>query len=260
MIVPLYCADPARQPEAAALAAQFALPLCEQPPADGYWLELGPERLALLTHGKHGAVYAEFVSGAAKHRREHGGGRGQPVARAIGLKGNSQNPTVVDATAGLGRDSLVLATLGCEVTMVERSPVAAALLADALRRAAADINTAVIAARLRLVHANAAQWLGALPPDAYPNVVYLDPMFPERGKNAAAKKDMQAFQQIIGDDEDSPALLAAAIKVAQNRVVVKRPRQGAAIDGVKPSASIVGQSTRFDLYSIKALRAHQPSA
>ena len=237
------------------MAARFALPLCEQPPADGYWLELGPERLALLTHGKHGAVYAEFVTGAAKHRREHGGGRGQPVARAIGLKGNNQTPCVVDATAGLGRDALVLASLGCTVTMVERSPVAAALLADALQRAAADADTAAIATRLHLVHADAAQWLRTLPPDVRPDVVYIDPMFPERGKNAAAKKDMQAFQQIIGDDEDSPALLVAAIAAAKNRVVVKRPRHGAAIAGVKPSASIDGQSTRFDLYSIKALVA-----
>ena len=254
MIVPLYCADPVRLVEAESIAGQFALPLCAQPPESGYWLELGPQRLQLLTHGKHGAVYAEFVSGAAKHRRDYGGGRGQPVARAIGLKGNSQTPKVVDATAGLGRDSLVLATLGCEVTMVERSPVPAALLADALQRAAADVDTAAIAARLRLIHANAADWLSGLPLSARPDVVYLDPMFPERGKNAAAKKDMQAFQQIIGEDEDSPALLAAAINAAQNRVVVKRPRQGAAIDGVKPSASIIGQSTRFDLYSIKALR------
>ena len=253
MTVPLYCADAARQTEAETYATQFALTLCATPPADGYWLELGSERLALVTHGKHGAVYAEFTSGAARHRREHGGGRGQPVARAVGLKGNTTTPTVVDATAGLGRDALVLATLGYPVTMIERSPVAAALLADALQRAAADADTAPIAARMRLIHADAAQWLHTLTADERPEVVYIDPMFPERGKSAAAKKDMQAFQQVIGDDLDSPALLTAAIQAAKRRVVVKRPRHGAAIEGVKASASIEGQSTRFDLYSIKAL-------
>ena len=70
MIVPLYCVDPARLAEAESIAEQFALPLCAQPPQSCYWLELGPQRLQLLTHGKHGAVYAEFVSGAAKHRRD----------------------------------------------------------------------------------------------------------------------------------------------------------------------------------------------
>lgn len=254
VIVPLCCTDPARRTDAVRYAEQFSFPLSDVPPAEGYWLELGNERLALVTHGKHGAVYAEFVSGAARHRREHGGGRGQPVAKAIGLKGNSSTPTVVDATAGLGRDALVLAGLGCTVTMIERSPVAAVLLTDALHRAASDPDTAPIAARMRLIHADAAQWLSDLSADERPEVVYIDPMFPEKGKNAAAKKDMQAFQQIIGDDPDSPALLAAAIAVAQRRVVVKRPRHGPVIEGVPPSACIDGQSTRFDLYSIKALR------
>ena len=108
---PLYCAAAARQDAARALAERFALPLLTQRPEQGYWLELGEERLELLTTGKHGAVYAEFVEGAAKHRREQGGGRGQPVAKAIGLKGAKELPYVVDATAGLGRDSFVLAGL-----------------------------------------------------------------------------------------------------------------------------------------------------
>ena len=119
---PLYCAESARRDTAERLAARFALPLVKQRPDSGYWLELGPERLELVTTGKHGAVYAEFVAGAAKHRREQGGGRGQPVAKAVGLKGAKDLPRVVDATAGLGGDSFVLATLGCEVTLLERSP------------------------------------------------------------------------------------------------------------------------------------------
>ncbi|KMN34424.1 16S rRNA methyltransferase [Chromobacterium sp. LK1] len=253
---PLYCAAAARQDAARALAERFALPLLTQRPEQGYWLELGEERLELLTTGKHGAVYAEFVEGAAKHRREQGGGRGQPVAKAIGLKGAKELPYVVDATAGLGRDSFVLAGLGCRVTLVERSPVAAALLADALQRAAAHPDTADIAARMHLVHASSIAWLASLSEAERPDVVFVDPMFPDTDKkSAAAKKDMQAFQQVIGDDQDSAALLQAAIAAAKNRVVVKRPRLGAAIEGVKPSAVLDGKSTRFDLYVIKALRS-----
>ena len=251
---PLYCAEPARIDTARRLAERFRLPLANARPTDGYWLELGAQRLELVTTGKHGAVYAEFVEGAARHRREQGGGRGQPVAKAVGLKGAKDLPHVVDATAGLGRDSFVLATLGCRVTMVERSPVAAALLADALERAARDDSTRDIAARMTLAHANSRDWLASLEEAQRPDVVFVDPMFPDTDKKAAAaKKDMQAFQQVIGDDMDSAELLAAAISAAKVRVVVKRPRLGAPIAGVKPSAVLDGKSTRFDLYVIKAL-------
>lgn len=252
---PLFCSESARREHAAELARRFALPLIHHRPSEGYWLELGQERLELVTTGKHGAVYAEFVEGAARHRREQGGGRGQPVAKAVGLKGAKDLPSIVDATAGLGRDSFVLASLGCQVTMVERSPVAAALLFDALERAARAADTSDIASRMRLVHANSADWLAQLPADQQPDVVFVDPMFPDTDKkSAAAKKDMQAFQHVIGDDMDSARLLEAAISAARVRVVVKRPRLGAAIAGVKPSAVLDGKSTRFDLYIIKALR------
>lgn len=260
-VTPLFCAESARRDYAEGLASRFALPLLNRRPDAGYWLELGPQRLELVTTGnKHGAVYAEFVEGAARHRREQGGGRGQPVAKAVGLKGAKDLPHIVDATAGLGRDSFVLASLGCQVTMVERSPVAAALLFDALERAARAADTAAIAARMQLVHANSADWLLQLPPEQRPEVVFVDPMFPDTDKkSAAAKKDMQAFQQVIGDDMDSARLLEAAITAARVRVVVKRPRLGAPIEGIKPSAVLDGKSTRFDLYIIKALRPQSDS-
>src|SRR5688572_20080391 len=93
-------------------------------------------RLSLIPTGKNapGPIYADFLTGAAAHRRLHGGGRGQPIARAIGLKPGVKPPSVIDATAGLGRDAFVLACLGCEVTLLERSPTVAALLRDALER------------------------------------------------------------------------------------------------------------------------------
>ncbi len=251
---PLFCAEPARRDTARRLAERFDLPLVGKRPTEGFWLELGDTRLALETIGKQGAVYAEFVEGAAKHRREQGGGRGQPVAKAVGLKGSQSAPYVVDATAGLGRDAFVLATLGCRVTLVERSPVAAALLFDALERASVHPDTMDIAARMTLVHANAIDWLQTLTGDARPDVVFVDPMFPDTGKSAAAKKDMQAFQHVIGDDLDTAALLESAIEAARGRVVVKRPRLGTPIEGRKPSACMEGKSTRFDLYSIKAIR------
>ena len=239
---------PDRSAAARRLCADYSFPLLDAAPADGYWLELNDERLELVNGGKHGGIYAEFAEGAARHRREFGGGRGQPIAKAIGLKG-AEPPDVVDATAGLGRDAFVLATLGCRVRMIERSPVAAALLDDGLARAAQHPDTADIAARMTLVHADAADWLARLAPAERPKVVYCDPMFPDTGKSALAKKDMQAFQQVIGDDLDAARLLPAALAAATGRVVVKRPRLGPLLAGPKPSAQHIGKSTRFDLYT-----------
>lgn len=253
--LPLVLHAPERRDYAEQLIRLFGFVWASKIPEHGYWMALDYERLSLQTRGKHGAVYAEFVEGAARHRREHGGGKGQPVARAIGLKNAKQPPSVVDATAGLGRDSFVLASLGCTVTLLERSPVAAALLHDALERAQSHPDTADIVARMHLVHADAIAWLDALAPQQKPDVVFVDPMFPDTDKkSAAAKKDMQAFQQVIGDDMDSAALLAAAIGAADKRVVVKRPRLGAPIAGVSPSTVLDGKSTRFDLYVNKAMR------
>ena len=76
-------------------------------------------------------LFVDFVEGASRHRRLHGGGRGQAIAKAVGL-GKLRTPAVADLTAGLGRDAFVLATLGCSVTLVERSPVVHALLCDGL--------------------------------------------------------------------------------------------------------------------------------
>lgn len=102
-------------------------------------LVLTSDRLELRKRDepKLGAVYVDFVTGTMAHRRRFGGGRGEAVAKAVGIKGDYL-PDVVDATAGLGRDAFVLAAVGCRVRMLERHPVVAALLDDGLRRAYAD--------------------------------------------------------------------------------------------------------------------------
>lgn len=257
----LHCVSPERLAQAQALANRYGHSLISEAPPEvpgatqrHYWLELGPRHLALRTHGQHGAVYAEFAEEGAKHRREQGGGRGQPIAKAAGLKGLKRMPKVCDATAGLGRDSIVLAALGCEVVMVERSPVAAALLDDALARASQHPDTASMAARMHLVHQDSATYLSSLEPAQWPDVVVVDPMFPDKEKRkAAVKKDMQAFQSVIGDDADSARLLSAAVAVAKYRVVVKRPRLGPPIEGPRPTTVLEGESTRFDLYVNRSL-------
>ncbi|MCP5141079.1 MAG: class I SAM-dependent methyltransferase [Gammaproteobacteria bacterium] len=244
----MWCEAAARRAEAEALAARFGLTLIDAPGDDEFLLVLGETRLELRQSGEDapGPVFVDFVAGKAAHRRRFGGGRGQPLARAAGLKGGA-NPGVIDATAGLGRDAFVLATLGCEMTLIERQPAVAALLADGLARAAADAEVGPIVARMRLVHGDAAALLRTLP---VADVVYLDPMYPAREKSAAVKKEMRAFHGLVGRDEDAVELLDVARAVARKRVVVKRPRGAEFVGGRKPSASVESKNTRYDLYPV----------
>ncbi|HDZ56127.1 MAG TPA: SAM-dependent methyltransferase [Pseudomonas xinjiangensis] len=229
---------------------------CHMPgqPVAALLLQVGEGGLSLRATeaGAPGAIRVDFVEGALAHRRQYGGGVGQMVAKAVGLKGVLR-PTVLDATAGLGRDAFVLAALGCEVTMLERQPVIAALLADGLERAIqAGGEVAGIALRMRLMQADSIQAMRdwSLPA---PQVIHLDPMFPHREKSALVKKEMRLFKPLVGDDLDAPALLAAALDLASHRVVVKRSRKAPAIEGPAPTAQLTGQSSRYDLYGLRKL-------
>ncbi len=252
-MMPLLCDVPERESLAEQLAEKYGFLRVESQPQDGYFLWLTAERLCLVAANNLKAlIFVDWVSGAAKHRRDFGGGRGQPIARAMGLKAATPLTQVVDATAGMGGDSFVLASLGCTVTMIERSPVAAALLEDGLQRALADPATVAVAERVTLLYGDAIALLPQLSPK--PQAILVDPMFPDTNKkSAAAKKEMQAFQTLMGGDLDAPDLLKAAMLACTHRVVVKRPRLAAAIEGVPPFTAQIGQSTRFDIYSVKAL-------
>lgn len=194
---------------------------------------------------KQGDISVDFSSGRASHRRLYGGGKGEAIAKAVGLHKKS-TLTVLDATAGLGRDSFVMASIGATVLMVERQPIVAALLYDGLRRAKLDSHLALwLPQRLQLLHCSAAQ---ALTEQAAVDVVYLDPMFPAREKSALVKKEMRAFHHVVGDDNDADDLLPLALALATKRVVVKRPVQAEFLANTAPTMSLTGKSNRFDVY------------
>lgn len=235
---------------AQALALELGLPLAgNPPPQSGLLLECGGTGLVLRQLGDDapGPVQVDFVSGRAAHRRRFGGGRGQPLARAIGLK-QGRTPSVLDMTAGLGRDAFVLASLGCEVDMIERSPVIHALLRDGLYRAREDGETAPIAARMRLHQGDSLVLSEVALTLPRPQVVYLDPMYPHRRKSALVKKEMRLFQQLVGEDGDSAGLLVVARNTALQRVVVKRPAGAEPLAGCTPAYSISSPNTRYDVY------------
>ena len=195
---------------------------------------------------KLGAIKVDFVEGAVAHRRKFGGGRGQDIAKAVGLK-HGFTPSVVDGTAGLGRDAFVLASLGCEVTMLERHPVVAALLTDGLERAQLHTEVSEITRHMSVKHISSIDDMtDCIEGDA--DVVYLDPMYPHREKSAAVKKEMRVFQSLVGEDNDSDQLLAPALNLAKYRVVVMRPNYAEFLGDKKPSTQIKMKKNRFDVY------------
>src|SRR5690606_5526316 len=102
---------------------------------------------------------------------------------------------ILDATAGWGRDSFILASLGFEVTMIERSPIVAVLLKDALKRAANN----EACKRMHLIQDDAVHYLQPLAEKNRPDVIYLDPMFPARKKSALVKKEMALLQTLLDE-------------------------------------------------------------
>ena len=200
-------------------------------------------------------IFVDFQSSALSYRQQHGGGKNEAIAKAIGMKGKT-SLRVLDCTAGMGVDSFVMASVGAHVTMIERSPIIAALLEDALVRTQ-DHNLNLLGS-LCLVEHDAAKYLNSLnnvknSDHERFDVIYLDPMFPHKKKSALVKKEMQAFQLLLGPDQDSEALFSAAIDYAPARIVVKRPANAQPLENdqcIKPSTVIKSKKHRFDIYFI----------
>jgi 16S rRNA (guanine1516-N2)-methyltransferase len=190
-------------------------------------------------------IKIDFAAPALLHRLQFGGGKKQLLGRAIGCH-KHKGLSVIDATAGLGRDACVLASLGCHVTMLERHPIIAAALEQALQEAQSQKNP--IASHLRFIADDANNHLRHLAAEDYPDVIYFDPMFPHRDKAALVKKDMQQLQQLVGADYSNENFLPLARACARYRVVVKRHRHAPSFHQEAPDFQYLGKSSRFDIY------------
>ncbi|MFU8764185.1 MAG: class I SAM-dependent methyltransferase [Haliea sp.] len=257
----------AAQASAAELAAALGLPLLGPGEvADEHCftalLLVSPDALALRAPGRAAPnpVAVDFGTAAMRHRRR--GGQNELLGRAVGI-GKKTPLRVLDATAGLGRDSFVLADLGCDLTLAEREPVVAALLRSGLTRAqgADDLWLRAVAGRMTLVEGDVRK-LGAATLQQH-DVIYLDPMFPPRDKSAAVKKEMALFQTLFSHAVgagDADALLDWALQAPVSRIVVKRPLKAAPLNGQAPSHAIRGKAVRYDVYVLAALATTGASA
>ncbi|MBX2883643.1 MAG: class I SAM-dependent methyltransferase [Granulosicoccus sp.] len=218
-----------------------------------YLLQVADQDLAIIACDRsHGPVRIDFTAGKTAHRKQYGGGRGQPLARALGI-GRIKVNHVVDATAGLGSDAFVMATLGLHITLLEQSAILSTMLQNAIEAGNEHQPTAETTNRMNVITANAVEWLqDKTHPVA--DVIYLDPMYPPRVKSAQVKKGMQLLHRLIGPDLQSEHLLRIATEQAKKRVVVKRPAHAdpllADAADLPQRTEIRSPNTRYDIYTI----------
>lgn len=255
VVAPFDAAAPADRPAPDALATTLGVPCVEAPDPERFQLHYDPEGRLVLQPPASAPdlgrlpLVVDFLDDPrfAKPMAAR-----EPLARAVGIKGGSR-PQVIDLTAGLGRDAWSLASTGCPVLAFERHPLVYALLDDGLARARlAGGLIGEIAARIDLRAGDVRDLAVTDQGDALlvslgAAVVWLlDPMFPERRKSALVKKDMRVFQQLVGGDEDAPALYAWARTRPGLRWIVKRPVGAPELSGMEVAVRYEGGRVRFD--------------
>lgn len=224
----------AQSAAAARLREQFHTPAAGDRPI----LRLDSEGLTLCSDGQE--LRGDFSRLLPRLK----GLSGELLVKAAKIKHADAPLSAIDATAGLGEDSFFLAAAGFQVTMYEHNPVVYALLCDALERAAQDPRLADIVSRMHAVYGNSIQ---AMPQTApAPDVVLLDPMFPQRQKSALVKKKLQIIQKLELPCPDEGELMLAAMQAKPKKLIIKRPPKGPCLAGIKPDHSIEGKAVRFD--------------
>lgn len=149
---------------------------------------------------------------------------------------------VLDLSAGLGIDAIFLAQLGFEVTAVERNPLIYLALQDALSGLPVEM-------KIKFIFGSSQDFLQTNTDEF--DVVYFDPMFPEKTKSALPKQEMVFFRHLVGADVDADEVVRQATrKKGVQRVVVKRPMKAPTLYK-KPEAQIEGKLVRFDIYGVE---------
>jgi len=220
--------------------------------ADSWCLLVSAEQRTLIR--PDGArMRIDFTQGKAALRQAQSS-KDQSLVRALGLhklsQAQRQATHVIDATAGLGQDGWIIACQGCKTTLLEETPLVAAMLHHAIEQAAGEPALASIAKNVEVMNVRSQDY------DARADIIYLDPMFPAKKKQAKVKKGMQFLQALL-PDSDNTHLLQHALNAATSRVVVKRPNGATVIAGTEnwsgQLTTVETDATRFDIYHIATL-------
>lgn len=245
--IAIYIEDLAKKEEAQHLSLLLQLPIVAIPTDQQYVLAFTTKRIELRSlHEKMKPIYVDFLHPEFVHRLQKSTHRNELIARAVGIK-PPYYPSIIDATAGLGSDAILLSKLGCHIEMVERSAIICALLRDGLARGnqlrpdlIPNINVHCEDAKLFLTR--------TLQQDKQIDVIYLDPMFTMRTKSALVRKEMRILKEIVGGDDDAAEVFYIAQRLAPKRVVVKRPLHAPCLTTAKPAIVYKGKACRFDVY------------
>ena len=207
-----------------------------------YKLLNGPGGLALQdTYSRQKPLTIEFSR--LERRLRQAGRRSELLVQAVKPR---QGLKVMDCTAGLGTDALILAYLGCEVVLVERSRVIASLLDDAIARARNYPSLTSAAGRMRLICTEAASMIENNP---LPDLIYLDPMFPVKNGTALVKGGMQLLQKFLGPDRDCLELLESVLESGVSKTVLKRPpRDSEWSPPRRPDQVLESRNAKFEVY------------
>lgn len=155
--------------------------------------------------------------------------------------------SVVDLTAGWGRDSFILATHGQQVRMVEQNTLIYSCLDYLLKTAQQEEDNAVYQ-RLSISHQNSLDFLKTQDPGVI-DCFYIDPMFPSHKSTARPSKELQILQ-LLTENQDILELFEQALNCARCRVVVKRPLHAPTLTEIKPDIVYKEKTIRFDVYLI----------
>jgi len=236
-VIPLY-----HKPDIRAAQLEAFTPWCQffaadQPPKikqPTLWYDHAG--LSLLVIG-NGHPFRVDESSLVK-RNPSRGGKVQALSGLGKACGVASTPTVLDAFGGFGFDGLSLSLLGCEVTIFERERIVWLLLSEFVKRTGLGVATHCREA-MSFLRTNERHW----------DVIYLDPMFPQRQKKALPNRGMQLLQNLVGaNDLDLEECLQMSKHRARQRVVLKRRAKDEIIG--HPSHQILGRSIRFDVYML----------
>eukprot|EP01124_Arcella_intermedia_P012743 TRINITY_DN1909_c0_g1_i1.p1 TRINITY_DN1909_c0_g1~~TRINITY_DN1909_c0_g1_i1.p1 ORF type:complete len:372 (-),score=86.66 TRINITY_DN1909_c0_g1_i1:28-1095(-) len=243
------------------ISDQLGLPLCTSKPDTApyhFILHFHPTKLILKKNQKPpGPVSVDFASGELEYRRKYGKDhRDTPMIKALKINKPVPHTTILDATAGFGTDSFVFAMKGYQVTCLERDPIMYSLLWDGYQNGIQDPEIEYIIKRMKIIHADAFDYIPQLQEEEIPDIIYLDPMYPPKSKLKAAlpKKDLSLARAILDSPIDAQELVHFAQKYAKERVILKRPlTEPANPEAIK---TCKGNTSRYEVFQGKYEKKH----
>lgn len=189
----------------------------------------------MILHGDYTKNIKRLISGKIQS---------ELLVKAAKIKGKQENLIAVDATAGLGEDSLLLAAAGFKVYLYENNPIISLLLKDTIERAKQVPELGEIVCRMEVIEEDSIKSMKEL--GFKPDVILLDPMFPERKKSALVKKKFQLLHFLESPCTDEEEMLEAAILAKPHKIIIKRPLKGEWLAGKKPDYCLKGKAIRYD--------------